>query len=117
MEVDLVPLIVSTLDIIFLVLGIVLVAIVGWAAKKFADKTGIEQNDLMLSHIENMIANGLALMKKKTLQELLDADITVKIDNPKIAFVANYVISQAPTYLSKLKIDEVKLAALIESKI
>ncbi len=118
MEIDLMPIIVPGLEIVFMVLGIVLTALASWAVKKYADKLGIDETETMLGHIDTMIDRGLALMKKKTIDELKGSSMSVTtIDNPRIAFVVGYVVNQAPEYMAKLKINEDRLIALIESKL
>lgn len=117
MEVDLMPVIMPGLEILFMVLGIILTTLVSWAVKKYADKLGVEETEKMLGHINTMIDSGLALAKKKSLEELKKSSVTFYVENPKIGFVVQYVVKQAPEYMAKLKLDEDRLVALIESKL
>lgn len=118
MEVDLMPIIIPGLEIVFMLLGIVLTAVASWAVKKYADKLGIQETEAMLLHIDTLISSGLALAKKKSLEELKESHLSkINIDNPKIAFVVGYVVKQAPEYMAKLNIDEDRLVDLIESKL
>ncbi len=117
MEVELLPILEPGLELVFMVLGIILTALASWAIKKFADKLGVEETEKMYKYIVALIDQGLNLAKKKSIEELRDSNITIKIDNPKIAFVAEYVVKNAPKYLARLEIDEDKLVDLIESKL
>jgi len=118
MEVDLLPIIEPTLEIVFMLLGILLAALAGWAVKKFSDKLGAEETEKLLAYVENMIDKGVVVARKKSLQELQERGFTdAKIKEAQIAFVVQYVVNQAPIYMSKLNLDEDKIKQLIESKI
>lgn len=118
MEIDLMPVLEPIVGLIFTLLGIVLLALATWAVKKFSDKLGAEETEKLLAYIETMIDKGVIVAKKRSLQELRDsswADANIK--EAQLAFVVQYVVDQAPVYMSKLKLDEDKLQSLIESKL
>lgn len=118
MEIDLLPILEPIVGIVFTVLSIVLVALASWAVKKFSDKLGAEETEKLIAYIEDMIGKGVVVAKKKTLEELRESSFAdANIKEAQLAFVAQYVVNQAPVYMTKLKLDEDKLKHLIESKL
>ena len=117
MEIDLMPLLGPLGEYLIMALGAVLTALLGWTAKKVADKAGVEEDSAMMAAVDDLIAKGIASARKRATQELRDANISVEVKDPRIAYVVEFVVEQAPTYVKKLKLDEQKLVKLIESKL
>lgn len=118
MDIDLMPILEPAVQMLFVVLGIVLTALASWAIKKFSDKLEAEETEMLLSYVESMIDKGMVIAKKKTLEDLRKSSWSdASIKEGQLAFVVQYVVNQAPVYMTKLKLDEDKLTALIESKL
>lgn len=112
--IDLAPYIPVVLEVLA---GIVL-ALAGWAVKRFATKMGLESDEKIRTYLMQAITAAVTYGKNKAVEELNDADWTkLEVKDVLLAQAASYVITRVPGAVKKFKLNEQDIKDLVLARL
>lgn len=94
-------------------LGLVLMGLATWAAKKAADYFGLKQDDSARALIATAVHNGVKFAEARLNTEVSKLDPRVQTGHPFVAEAATYVIAHVPDALTRLGVTKEQLAEKI----
>lgn len=104
-------------DVLLPFLGVILTALLGWAAKRFSDWIGVKRDDALALKIEEAMKNGLALAQARLEQRLGPGPLHVDVKSEVVATAGKYAADHVPGALKALGVTPAALKEKLEARL
>ncbi len=115
--IDLSPLLTSVLDIVFPVVGVVLLYFVRRALNAFEERTNIQLDAQLKERLNEALMNGVRYGRSRVEQKYSTRSLTIEAKNELIAHAASYAVKAVPAAIDYFKLSSERLTELLEARL
>ncbi|GHB34172.1 hypothetical protein GCM10007094_24070 [Pseudovibrio japonicus] len=116
-EIDLSPILTPVLDVLFPVLGVVLLYFAKRAMNAFEERTNIKLDDQLKERLNEALMNGVMFGKSKVSERVLNRAPTVEVKNEIVGHAVTYALKAVPQAVDYFDLSYERVTELIEARL